>query len=234
MKVPTLDRLQVYTFAGLSLFAFALACVLSIVGEPGFARFLPGLPPLAVFAVAPLVGGALFVLILGRAGFSVIRRGKPEGAMPVLKAAATLGAVGMVLDLLIVLPRDMNIPFPRSLAFYPAIGFLAEIVFHVLPLSILLIPFGLFKSKSLRDYVTLLALAAAALPETLYQLLYLYWGHQYSLRESILVALHVFAINGIGLWLFRRYDFVTMWAFRMVYYLFWHVIWGALRLYILF
>jgi hypothetical protein len=30
--------------------------------------------------------------------------------------------------------------------------------------------------------------------------------------------------------MFRRYDFVSMYAFRVVFYLWWHVIWGSVRL----
>ena len=48
------------------------------------------------------------------------------------------------------------------------------------------------------------------------------------------VTVHVLAINAVGLWLFRRYDFVTMFGFRLMYYLVWHVLWGALRLDVLF
>lgn len=48
------------------------------------------------------------------------------------------------------------------------------------------------------------------------------------------VAVHVVAINGVGLWLFWRYDFVMMHWFRLLYYLVWHVTWGAWRLEILF
>jgi hypothetical protein len=41
-------------------------------------------------------------------------------------------------------------------------------------------------------------------------------------------------INLVQLTLFRRYDFLTMYAFRLVYYLVWHVAWGHLRLQVLF
>lgn len=34
--------------------------------------------------------------------------------------------------------------------------------------------------------------------------------------------------------LFKRYDFVTMYTFRLVYYLLWHIVWGVIRLRLLF
>jgi hypothetical protein len=43
------------------------------------------------------------------------------------------------------------------------------------------------------------------------------------------VAVHVLAINAVALWLFRRYDFVTMLGFRLLYYLPWHVVRGTAR-----
>ena len=44
------------------------------------------------------------------------------------------------------------------------------------------------------------------------------------------VGLHVFLISAAQLAIFKRYDFVSMYAFRLVYYLFWHIVWGYLRL----
>jgi len=44
------------------------------------------------------------------------------------------------------------------------------------------------------------------------------------------VWLHVWAINLLQLYVFRRFGFVSTYAFRLVYYLHWHVAWGYLRL----
>ena len=30
--------------------------------------------------------------------------------------------------------------------------------------------------------------------------------------------------------IFKRYDFIAMYAFRLVYYLIWHIVWGYARL----
>ena len=53
--------------------------------------------------------------------------------------AALLGIVMILVDTKIIFSADMNVLFPESLLFYPAIGFLVEIVFHVLPLAGLLL-----------------------------------------------------------------------------------------------
>jgi hypothetical protein len=47
-------------------------------------------------------------------------------------------------------------------------------------------------------------------------------------------GLHVLAINVCQLAIFKRYDFMSMYALRLVYYGIWHIGWGAVRLELLF
>jgi hypothetical protein len=48
------------------------------------------------------------------------------------------------------------------------------------------------------------------------------------------VFLQIYVINLQQLRIFRRFDFTSMYAFRLLYYLFWHILWGNLRLVVLF
>jgi hypothetical protein len=48
------------------------------------------------------------------------------------------------------------------------------------------------------------------------------------------MAFHILAINLAGLFLFRRFGFLPMYALRLFYYLIWHILWGYLRLSVLF
>jgi hypothetical protein len=41
-------------------------------------------------------------------------------------------------------------------------------------------------------------------------------------------------INLCQLLIFRRYDFISMYTFRIAYYMLWHVLWGYARLRLLF
>lgn len=41
-------------------------------------------------------------------------------------------------------------------------------------------------------------------------------------------------LNILQLYVFKRYDFVAMISLRLVYYLYWHFIWGYSRLQLLF
>ena len=56
----------------------------------------------------------------------------------------------------------------------------------------------------------------------------------YPVWAMIVVWMNLFSFNVLQLFVFTRYDFVSMYALRLVYYLFWHVIWGSLRLEIIF
>ena len=46
--------------------------------------------------------------------------------------------------------------------------------------------------------------------------------------------IHVFAIALLQLYVFRRYDFLSMYWFRLSYYAYWHVAWGTIPLDVLF
>ena len=56
----------------------------------------------------------------------------------------------------------------------------------------------------------------------------------YPLWAVIVTGLHVFVINFLMLVVFRRYDFVSMLSFRLAYYIIWHIVWGNIRLRVLF
>jgi hypothetical protein len=67
------------------------------------------------------------------------------------------------------------------------------------------------------------AVGAVALLEPVFQLQFGF-AETVPLWAAVYVGLNIFVINLAQLLLFRRYDFVTMYAFRLVYYLQWHVI----------
>jgi hypothetical protein len=109
---------------------------------------------------------------------------------------------------------------------------LVEILFHVVPLSVLLVPLAFINDPRGRDRLVYGALAATALLEPAYQTLLP--SSSWSRPAVAFISVHVLAFNAVELWLFRSYDFVTMYGFRLLYYLVWHETWGAWRLEILF
>jgi hypothetical protein len=125
----------------------------------------------------------------------------------------------------------MNVPVPQALLFYPAIGFVAEIMFHVLPLALLLFimhPLGGWIGK---ERVVWLGILLVAVLEPTFQVAFegkpFTWGAAYT-------WIHVFAIALLQLAVYRRFDFISMYAFRLCYYAYWHILWGVIRLEVLF
>ncbi|HSR42769.1 MAG TPA: hypothetical protein VLL48_11370 [Longimicrobiales bacterium] len=181
-----------------------------------------------------VVGWLSLHALVTRGGFRI--RSEEEGGRGLLRAAllATLlaGAVALF-DLQVVFPRGINVPFPRSLLFYPAIALVAEVAFHALPLALLLLGVVLVGGARRWEGVVLYALAVVALLEPLFQLGFPSaaalpaWGRIY-------LGVHLLVFNGLQLWIFRRHDFLSMYAFRLVYYGWWHVAWGHARLELLF
>ena len=112
-----------------------------------------------------------------------------------------------------------------------AVGFVAEVVFHVLPLTLVLLALSPLRRWIVRDRLVWTSVVLVAVAEPTFQVLFkgnaLAWGDLYT-------WLHVFAIALLQLYVFRRYDFVSMYTFRLIYYAYWHIVWGVLRLSLLF
>jgi hypothetical protein len=128
-------------------------------------------------------------------------------------------------DLLVVrFPKDINVPAPQSVLFYPAIGYVVEVLFHALPLVVLLVVLDRLpeRFKPNGTVATWSCIVFVSLLEPV--LVHLRMG------ASTYVAIFVFVFTLAQLYVFRRYDFVSMYALRLVFYLWWHVIWGYWRL----
>ena len=148
-----------------------------------------------------------------------------------LSVAFSVGIAIVIADLLIRYPEDTNVPVPQALLFYPAVGFVAEVVFHLVPLVIVLLVLSPLRHWFSTNRVVWIALLITAISEPTFQILFkgepLTW-------ESAYTWAHVFAIAFMQLQVFRRYDFASMYAFRLIYYAYWHIIWGVIRLEVLF
>jgi hypothetical protein len=146
--------------------------------------------------------------------------------------SAVLGIIMILVDIKIVFPVDTNVLFPVSLLFYPASGFFVEVLFHVLPLTLPLITLAsLFRSVR-HENILWISILIVSLLEPVYQTFWM--GDRYTLWAVAYVGLHVLLINLFQLIIFKRCDFVSMYSFRLVYYLFWHIGWEYVRLKVLF
>lgn len=228
------ERPQYRVVAALSLGTIVLTGLLHYFDAHAFQRVMGGINPLAASLLVVVLGVVFLPLLLARGWFAIYRKENLKGLLIACGLASLLGVIVIPADLIIVYPDDINVPFPESLLFYPVVGFFAEILFHVLPLSLLLIFLSSMFKAANRNKIIWFSIAVVALLEPIYQTLWMVSLDRYPVWAVAYDATHVLAINLLQLIIFRRYDFVSMYAFRLVYYLFWHIGWGALRLEILF
>jgi hypothetical protein len=218
-------------FAGLYgiLFGFLVA-----ISPQYFYRFIGTANPFLIFSAVAALAVLSFNSLLPPNTFRLfelqtsLRRWAEAAAL-----AVAFGIIAIAADAMHPFPKDMNIPWPDAVFFYPVIGFIVEIVMHVLPLALLLIVTRLTTGKPVSGTAITLAIFSVAIIEPTYQVI-AGLRAETSVSVTAFIAVHVFLINLAGLWLFRRYDFMTMYTFRLAYYAIWHVVWGYLRLRILF
>ena len=229
------------TYAGASAAVLGLTVVARVVDPPLFGQLIGGTEPAVVAALVSLLGAGLLHLLESHAGFAIIGRQFARGLHRAAGLAALFGVLVMGVDLVLTHPADMNVPFPASLLFYPVISLMAEILFHLLPLAALMMAISAFARHGAPESAVWVSLVLVSLLEPSFQVLaavserpVVGAPQAYDPRVVAYDGLHVWAINICQLSIFRRYDFVSMWTFRLVYYAICHVVWGELRLRVLF
>ena len=227
------EQLQVAVYLTLSVAVIICTAVLYFHDRLIYQPFFGRINPLLGMVVISIIGFILLTYCLARGWFAIFQVQNLPGLVIAAALAAFLALIMIFFDSRIVLPQDVNRPFPESLLFYPTIGFVAEIIFHVLPLTLLLmIMTFLFKDLTFEQLIWPCILLVALL-EPIFQTSFSL-SKTYPWTAVIFIALHNFLFNFIQLALFKRYDFVTMYSFRLVYYLIWHIVWGVMRLQLLY
>jgi hypothetical protein len=204
------------------------AAALSATGSSGLERFVGPVPGPILVAAAGAAGlGAL--ALLERRGFwrCSTRATMLRGVGLAGAAALPLAAVAIGVDVAVGFPQDTNVAWPQAWLVYPAIVVVAETAFHLLPLGGLVwLTRSRFDDQHFTERTWALVLAAAAVEP----------AAQAALGSALLpfVVPHVFVIGVVEMLLLRRFGYVPMVAFRVLYYLAWHVLWGQARLELLF
>jgi hypothetical protein len=189
--------------------------------------------PLGLTLVVVLVGGLLLAYIFHRQWFALATGDLWRGLGLAALGAVIFGVLIIAADALAPYPADTNAAWPNAWLFYPMIGFLAEVIFHLAPLAILL---SILTAPILGleiDRVVGITLLVVAVLEPIFQTV-LSFSNPMPVWAKTYMALHILAINLTGLFLFRRFGFLSMYAMRLFYYLIWHILWGYLRLKVLF
>ena len=223
---------QYVTYLGLAALAASLVIILMPGGQAWFRWIFGPVPPLVAVGAGAVVGLVALFFLMRRAGFSVFLGRRTLRGLAVSAGFSTAFGVAIVIaDLLLRYPEDTNVPVPQALLFYPAVGFVAEVIFHLVPLAIVLgvltpLSQRLGPERSIRS-----AIAVTVLAESVFQVVF---AKEFLSWTTAWTALHVSAISLAQLHVFRRYDFVTMYGFRMIYYGYWHILWGVIRLEVMF
>lgn len=223
---------QYWTVAGLSLWAAGLVALLSRTHSVYFQPYFGLIKPMAAIALVIVVGAGALYLLYRRGWFMVLKMGIGLRGVTVAAIGATLfGIEVIILDLTVPFPADINVPLPHALPFYPAIAYVVEVVFHALPLAILLTGLSWLPLRMKTASLLWIAMILTALLEPTFQLSFV--ARPFTWVVGYL-WLRLFVFDMVQLMLFRRYDFVTMYVFRLIYYFYWHIAWGTLRLGILY
>ena len=231
-KILSEEDIQYYVFIILSLIVLFLTVKVYSSNSSAFQRYFGRIHPLVVLIVLFISALILFSLLLQDGNFAIYRSGNYKGILIAVGWAVPFAAAMIFVDTKFPFPSNMNIPYPDSLFFYPAMGYVVELLFHVLPFSFIYLILGSVFKDSDQLRIVWVSLLIVALLEPIFQVLFA--TSQDTRGVLAYVGLHLFLINIVQLLLFRRYDFVTMYSFRFSYYLLWHVVWGHLRLSILF
>jgi hypothetical protein len=230
---PQFNRtVQFIAYSIISLLAILFTLILVPSSNTYYHRFIGKMNPIVLIVFLSIVGAAALWFLQARYGFVLF---KGRGTIPGVKLSAVLatvlGIAIIIADFFIRYPADTNVPVPQALLFYPSIGFGAEIIFHVLPLVLLLSLLDPLGGWIGREKVIWAAIILVAVLEPIFQVAFegkpFTWGAAYTL-------IHVFVIAFMQLYVFRRYDFISMYLFRIFYYMYWHILWGVIRLEILF
>ncbi|UCH24562.1 MAG: hypothetical protein JSV66_11455 [Trueperaceae bacterium] len=221
-------RTQYAAYLGLGAVILALV---SLADQTPFRRFLGSLDPRLVVVAVLLVNAAALGYLLTTGAFSIYRRTGYRGWLLFAALAGGFGAVVIAADAIIIFPRETNVFFPQSLLFYPVMAMLVEAAWHGVPMSLLVLLLSRFRGVNIRRSSWFLV-PLVALTDPVFQVIDMVavtpWG------ATLFVGVHVYLINLVEMILFRGHSFIAAFAFRLFYYLIWHVIWGYVRLTVLF
>jgi hypothetical protein len=229
------DKLQFRLFLLISLVVCLLMLILINSEVQTYSRFFGPLNPLLIFIGSAVTGLFLFMYLLSSTGLKIYIKRNLNGLLFSSVLALLFGLEIIAADIWIVnYPSTLNVPFPSSIIFYPTIGFVVEIIFHLLPLSLIIIILRVLSKRISYNGVMLIAIILVSIAEPLYQVIIMGMSSQYSPTTLIYTGFHIFLLSLSQLLIFRRYDFISMYTFRLVFYFAWHIIWGNFRLNILF
>jgi hypothetical protein len=226
------QALQYIVYLGFSVIIFILTVITYFSNSSSFQRFFGRINPLMVVFIAFILGLIAFSYLLSDGQFAVYRPGNLRGLLLAVVLPLPFAAIIILVDRLSPFSINMNVPYPDSLTFYPVMGFVAEIIFHILPFSLVYFSLSKILGDASSQTIIWISMLIVALFEPIFQVVFMI-GQDPTWKIAY-VGLHIYLFSFVQLLLFTRYDFISMYVFRLSYYLLWHILWGHFRLNLLF
>ena len=225
---------QLLTYASISAAVIILAGIIFFSGtSTGFNRYIGRTNPLAAISIIALLG-AFFLHSLGkRVWFPLDQSGRRRRTAVYCAAALIFALPTILVDCISPYPADVNVLFPESAAFYPVMGFAVEVLFHLVPLLLVMIILTSIFGSRHNPRLAGAGIHIAALAEPLFHVIS-ETGSGYPPWKTAYVGVHNYLFNVFQLYVFKRSGFPAMYLVRLSYYLLWHVVWGEIRLDLLF
>jgi hypothetical protein len=227
---PTIKK-QLGMYIVLTIIMAVFSLLMVITGNTtGFTKFFGDANPMTVFSMLSIFAGVSMYLLVKKDLLFVHKKRDLKSFTISVTLAGLLAILIILVDTKSPFAEDINVLFPESLLFYPVIAFLADILFHIIPLVVTLIISLPFHKLINYKKFTMVLLVITAFIDPIFQIFF-------STNETwviVYMTFHVFFISLYEVFLFRKYGFVSMFLFRLSYYLFWHIIWGYIRLGLLF
>ena len=232
--ILTSERKQYFMLSILSLIIFIFATGLYFADPLSFQIYLGTLNPLLIIGSLYTISIVVLTYFLSQGWFIFNKEKFLAGLRYSFPLTTGIAFVIMIVDLIFALPPDLNRPFPESLFFYPVMGYIVEVIFHLVPLALLLVLFSHIFRKTSEEKRIWVGIFIVSILEPMLQLSFGFSTEYPPIVVGYSNGIHVFLINFLQLTCFKRYDFFSMFTFRMIYYFFWHILWGYIRLIILF
>jgi hypothetical protein len=131
-------KLQYLAFLALSVVILIFLGILNYRNPELFTPYFSWLNPFLATSLVISIGMISLWPILRLECFYIYREKEARVFLLICSLAIAFGLVMIIVDLIVILPADINVWFPASLLFYPVMGYVAEVMFHLLPLSMLL------------------------------------------------------------------------------------------------
>ena len=191
MKIIFKERFQFLIFLYLSLGVAAFTLILSYIDYYTFSRFLGNIDPLLAILITILTGFSVLKFLLSKTQFAIYKKHNFKTYFIVTSIVIVFGIEVIASDIWLVdYSPEINITFPKSILFYLSMGYIVEVFFHLLPISLIIIILTSFRKFSINRIVWI-SIITVSIIEPLFQI----WFTDHSLTTTIYTGIDVYLFS---------------------------------------